>query len=94
VLQVLTGGDVARAATLTAGRSADANLVDTSFLKPEQIEMASSRTLQLQVRVDLHGGDSLQKAWLVVRDTDSRSGLPWRVLGVQQSTQHLTQPGS
>ena len=87
VLQVLTGGDVARAASLAARRTADLNVMDTSFLKPEHIEMAPSRTLRLQVQVDLADGAAAQRAWLVYWGTDPRSGLPWRVLGTQQSMQ-------
>ena len=87
VLQVLTGGDVARAASLAARRTADLNVMDTSFLKPEHIEMAPSRTLRLQVQVNLADGAAAQRAWLVYWGTDPRSGLPWRVLGTQQSMQ-------
>lgn len=85
VLQVLAGGDVARAAILAGQRDADPMVMDTSFLNPGLIEMASSRSLQFLVQVALPGGGSLQKAWNVYWDTDPRSGLPWRVLGTQQS---------
>ena len=94
VLQVLTGGDVYRAAILAAKRDADPNLMDTSFLKPEQIEMASSNSLQLQVRVGLPDGNSLQKTWIVYWAHDPRSGLPWRVLCTQQSMRQSIQPVS
>lgn len=87
VLQVLTDGDSARAAVLASKRDADPNLMDTSFLKPEQIEKASSSSLRLQVGVDLPDGGSLQKTWHVYWSPDPRSGLPWRVLGTQQSMQ-------
>lgn len=87
VLQVLTGGDVARAASLAARRTADLNVMDTSFLKPEHIEMAASRTLRLQIQVDLADGAAAQRAWLVFWGADPRSGIPWRVLGTQQSMQ-------
>ena len=86
VLQVLTGGDASRAAILAAQRNTNPSVMDTSFLKPELIEMTSSRSLRFQVQVDLPGGGTLQKAWNVYWDTDPRSGLPWRVLGTQQST--------
>ena len=92
VLEVLTSGNVARAAILATKRNADSNVMDTSFLKPEHIEMTSSRSLQLQVQVSLPGGDSSQKTWLVSWGTDRRSGLPWRVLGTRQSIQHAAQP--
>ena len=87
VLQVLVGGDVARATVLAAQRNANPNLMDTSFLKPDLIEMASSRSLRVQASIELPGGGSLQKAWHVYWDIDPRSGLPWRVLGTQQSMQ-------
>ena len=93
VLQVLTDGDVARAAVLAAQRDADPNLMDTSFLKPEQIEMASSSSLRFQVRVSLPDGSTLQKTWQVYWSPDPRSGLPWRVLGTQQSMQRSTSTG-
>ena len=87
VLQVLTGGDVSRAASLAARRTADLNVMDTSFLTPEHIEMAPSRTLRLQVQVDLPDGAAAQRAWVVYWGADPRSGLPWRMLGTQQSLQ-------
>ena len=87
VLQVLTGGDVSRAASLAARRTADLNVMDTSFLTPEHIEMAPSRTLRLQVQVDLPDGAAAQRAWVVYWGADPRSGLPWRMLGTQQSMQ-------
>ncbi|MEO8119680.1 MAG: type II secretion system protein GspK [Rhodoferax sp.] len=94
VLQVLTGGDVSRAASLAAQRNTDPNVMDTSFLKPELIEMAPSRSLRFQVQVELPGGGSLQKAWHVYWDTDPRSGLPWRLLGTQQSLQRAAPFGN
>jgi len=91
VLQVLTGGDGSRAAILAAKRDAEPNLMDTSFLKPEQIEMASSNSLRFQVRVDLPDGSTFQKTWHIYWGPDPRSGLPWRVLGTQQAMQRSTQ---
>ena len=91
VLQVLIGGDVARAAVLAAGRSADSKLMDTSFLKPELIEMASSRSQRLEVRVGMAGGGSALRTWHVYWGADPRSGLPWRVLGTQQTIRRSTQ---
>jgi general secretion pathway protein K len=87
VLQVLTGGDAARAAVLAATRDADPNLMDTSFLKSDQIEMTASSNLQFQVRVNLPDGGVLQKIWHIYWGSDPRSGLPWRVLGSQQTMQ-------
>lgn len=87
VLQVLAGGDVARAAVLAAQRNANPTVMDTSFFKPDLVEMASSLSLRFQVDIELPGGGSLQKTWHVYWDTDPRSGLPWRVLSTQQSLQ-------
>ena len=92
VLQVLTDGDIARAAVLAAKRDADPKLMDTSFLKPGHIEMASSSSLQFQVRVGLPDGGTLQKTWHVYWSVDPSSGLPWRVLGTQQSRRRATWP--
>lgn len=92
VLQVLTGGDASRAAILAATRDADPNLMDTSFLKPDQIEMTASSNLQFQVRVALPDGGVLQKIWQIYWGSDPRSGLPWRVLGSQQTMQHAARP--
>jgi general secretion pathway protein K len=92
VLQVLTGGDVSRAAILAATRDADPSLMDTSFLKPDQIEMTASSNLQFQVRVALPDGGVLQKMWLIYWGSDPRSGLPWRVLGSPQTMQHAARP--
>lgn len=93
VLQVLTGGDAARAASLAATRDADPNLMDTSFFKPDQIEMTASSNLQLQVRVDVPDGGVVQKIWHIYWGSDPRSGLPWRVLGSQQTMQRAVRPG-
>ena len=87
VLKVLTGGDVARATAMSAQRGADPNVMDTSFLKPELVETASSRSLRLQAEIELPTGGSLRKTWHVYWNTDPRSGLPWRKLGSQQSQQ-------
>lgn len=84
VLEVLTAGDTSRAAILASKRSAESKLMDTSFLKPEHIEMASSLSLRLQISLALPNGGYSQKAWNIYWDADPRSGLPWRVLGKQQ----------
>lgn len=92
VLQILTGGDVSRAVALDASRNANPSVMDTSFLKPEHIEMAASRSLRLQVHIDLPDGGVTQKAWIVYWGSDPRSGLPWRVLSTQQSLLPLAPP--
>ena len=85
VLRILTGGDVARAAALESRRNADPVAMDITLLKPEHIEMASSRSLRFQVQIDLPGGGAAVRAWHVYWGVDPRSGLPWRVLATQQS---------
>jgi general secretion pathway protein K len=85
VLNILAGGDNARANALLASRNADSNMLDTSFLKPEFVEAASTPNIKLQLEVDLPDGGKVQRAWFVYWGADPRSGLPWRVLGVQQS---------
>ena len=94
VLQTLTGGDLSRANVLVAKRNANSNstMMDTSFLKPEHIEIASSRSLLLKVSIALPDGGLIQKMWRVYWDQASRSGLPWRVFGTQQLMQRLERP--
>lgn len=94
VLQVLTSGDIIRAAAMSAQRGADPIGMDTSFLKPEIIETASSRSLRVQVETALSSGGSFRKAWHVYWGTDPRSGLPWRMLGSYQSQQRTEQFGN
>lgn len=84
VLHVLAGGDYSRAAILATQRNTNSSVMDTSFLKPELIDMAPSRSLQLGVQVELPGGGTFQKAWHIYWDTDPRSGLPWRVMDSHQ----------
>ncbi len=93
VIQILTGGNMARAATLTAQRNADAKALDTSFIDPELVDMASSSTLRLQTQVALPSDGFLQKSWLVYWAVDPRSGLPWRVIGKQQTVSRATLSG-
>ena len=87
VLKILTSGDVARATAMAAQRGANPNVMDTSFLKPDLVETAASRSLRFQAEIELPNGGLLRKAWNVYWDTDPRSGLPWRMLGSQQSLQ-------
>jgi general secretion pathway protein K len=93
VLQILTGGDLARATLLAAQGKANANTMDISFLEPGLIDAAPSSSLRLQTQVQLPDGDALQKTWFLYWGADLRSGLPWRVLGKQQSMLHMSQSG-
>ena len=89
VLVVLVGGNLARAADLAAKRDVDSTVMDTSFFKPEFIELASTRSLEVLVNVDLFSGAAMQKVWHVYWGTDPRTRLPWRQLWSQQSIKPL-----
>ena len=94
VLQVLAGGDKARAFDLAAKRDLNPNVMDTSFLKPEHIAMASTRSLRIKVNIGLLDGAEVDKEWRVYWGMDPRSGLPWRVLGSLKSVKQSPQVGN
>jgi general secretion pathway protein K len=85
ILNVLTGGDAARAQALLAQRDANSALMDTSFFNPSQIEIAPSPNLQFQVRVPLADANFHQKTINIYWGTDPSSELPWRILSSQQA---------
>lgn len=85
VLLVLAAGDGARANQFLSQRNATPNTVDSTFFKPDSIDMSASNSLKLQVSVTLPDNATLQRAWRLYWAPDPRSGLPWRVLGVQQA---------
>lgn len=85
LLGVLASGNQVRADHFASQRNANTAILDTSFFKPELIEMAASNYLALQVDVPLPDGHVTRKAWRVFWGSDAQSGLPWRVLGVKQS---------
>ena len=87
VLLVLSGGNVARTADFAAQRGATPMVMDTSFFKPEYIDSASTKSLNIQVAVNLVDGAILQRSWHVYWEADPRSGLPWRMLSSQKSVQ-------
>jgi general secretion pathway protein K len=93
VLQILASGNMARASVLAAQRSVDAKAMDTSFLDPELVDMAPTSNLRLQTQVALPGDGYLQQTWLVYWAVDPRSGLPWRVLGKQQTVSRTNLAG-
>jgi len=93
VLQILAGGNMARAAALAAQSSADAKAMDTSFFDPELVDMASSTNLRLRTQVALPSDGFLQKTWLIYWGVDPRSGLPWRVIGKQQTVSRTALTG-
>lgn len=81
VLQVLVGGDPAKAAGLSTNRAAGANGMDGSFFNPDFIENSISRSFRLQTSVALPGGAYMTRIWDINSTTDPRTGLPWRILG-------------
>ena len=94
VLQVLAGGDGSRAAVLAAKRDADSSMMDTSFFKPEFIEMTASSGLRLQVGVSFVDGSLGQKVWHVYWRPEAGAALPWRVLAKQDLIQYPAKSGS
>ena len=84
VLTVLTTGNDARANQFISQRDAAPDNVDTTFFKPDSIDMSASTSLKLQVDVELPDGTLLQKDWHILWAADPRSSLPWRVLGTHQ----------
>ncbi len=85
LLGVLASGNTARAAQFASQRDTNPATLDTTFFKPEFTEMAASNNLKFQVDAALPDGSVSRKAWRVYWGADVRTGLPWRVLGVQQS---------
>jgi general secretion pathway protein K len=82
VLQVLTGGDAAKAAALYANRNTPLTGMDTTAFNPAFIENGLSSSLRLQVELPLTAqGLSLVRVWDVFGMEDPRTGLPWRILG-------------
>ena len=83
LLTTLASGNAGRATQFEAQRSASPNTADSTFFKPEHIEMTPSTSLSFQVRVTLPDGAAIHRGWHVYWGPDTRSGLPWRVLSVQ-----------
>ena len=82
VLQVLTGGDAAKAAALYANRNTPLTGMDTTAFNPAHIENSLSTSLRLQVEMPINAhGLSLVRVWDVFGMEDPRTGLPWRILG-------------
>lgn len=94
LLVVLASGNTVRAAQFASQRDAHPATLDTSFFKPEFIEMAASNNFMLQVDAPLPDGRVARKAWRVFWGANAQTGLPWRVLGVQQSSFLPGQPGN
>ena len=86
VLMILAGGSAPRAMELAARRDAAPNLMDTTFFQPAHIETSVSRSMRLQTFVDLKDGRLVERSWDVYLGDDSRTGLPWRVIGTSNPT--------
>lgn len=92
VLQVLTGGDAAKAAVLNANRNVPLTGMDTTALNPAFIENNLSSSLRFQVAVPLAAqGHQLVRTWDVFGMEAPRTGLPWRVLGKSHSLTTMTE---
>jgi len=83
VLAVLAAGNTARATQFMSQRNA-LNRVDSTFFKPESIDMSASTSLKIQVDIELPDGAQLQKSWYLFWGADPRTDLPWRVFDTQQ----------
>lgn len=83
VLLVLCGGDASKANLLLSQRISKSALTDTTFLKPEFIEMGPSSSLKLQTSVPMPFG-FVSKEWIVAAVPDPVSALPWRTVYVSQ----------
>jgi len=81
VLLVLAGGDADRAAALYANRNVAVTGMDTTVLNSAFIDTKISSSYRLQVGVPMANGVTLIRIWDLINIQDSRTGLPWRVLG-------------
>lgn len=85
VLLVLTAGNAAQATQIITQRATNPITPDTTFLKPDLIDMTTSSSLTFQVDILMPDRSVLQKNWHVFWATDPRTDLPWRVLDTRQS---------
>ena len=79
VLEVLTGGNRARADVLSTSGSATRSLMDTSAMRPDWIDTQLSKCFRLSTALD-----SAAARWRwhdICLTQDSASGLPWRHIG-------------
>ena len=88
VLLVLSGGDASKASLLLSQRSSKSSFTDTSFLKPDLIEMGPSSSIKLQTSVPMPFG-SVFKEWIVSALPDPVTALPWRTVYVSQPVAKL-----
>ena len=83
LLTALASGNSARATQFAAQRNVNPTGADSTFFKSEYIDMSPSSSLSLRVNATLPDGAAVQRGWHVFWGTDTRTGLPWRVLNVQ-----------
>lgn len=81
VLQVLAGGDLAKAMAYAANRATSPVGMDGTSFKPEFIANSVSSSVRLHTTTALPGGGYMTRIWDVNGTTDTRTGLPWRILG-------------
>lgn len=84
VLFVLSSGNSDHSKQIATQRDTQPIIMDITFIKPDMIEMAASKSLKLQVSTGLPDGVMLRKEWLVYLGLESHTGLPWRVLSTHQ----------
>ena len=83
-LAILAKGDRARAQQLSESRLANSETMDTTTLTATHIEMAPSSYLTIRATTVTPDNTSLVRSWRV--DVAATAfGLPWRVLGIEQS---------
>ena len=83
LLTALASGNSVRATQFAAQRNVNPTGADRTFFKSEYIDMSPSSSLNLRVNATLPDGAAVQRGWQVYWGTDTRTGLPWRVLNVQ-----------
>ena len=84
VLVVLADGNVARAASMAAERSAGSSSIDTTALTGDYINNAATRRFRLQARVPLLDGGWVLASRSVDLQAASQDGLPWRTFRTEQ----------
>lgn len=83
-LVILAKGDHTRAQQLLESRLSNSESMDTTTLTAAHIEMVPSSFFSIRATLPMQDNVSLVRTWRV--DTASPAyGLPWRVLGVDQS---------
>jgi general secretion pathway protein K len=79
VLAVLSGGQLANAAAIAAGRDAGQAGVDTTTLPAEFIDTAATKRFRLQARVPLADGRRLLSTRMVDMNRPATRRVPWQI---------------